>query len=220
MSKRELVKRYIVFFCGLLCNAFGVALATKSGLGASPIAAIPYALSLVLDFFTMGNWVIVFNVSLVIIQWIILKDKANKIELILQAVMAFCFGYFTDFALGVLSGFEPANYAIRLISLIGGCFALGLGVFLALIGNVVMLPGDAFSRTISGALHKEYGTVRTISDVSMSVIAGLISLVFLHKLAAVREGTIIAALLVGSIITLWKKILAPLGTALTQWFCK
>ena len=71
-------------FVGLLCNAFGVALLTKSGLGASPIAAIPFALSLAFSVLTMGNWLIMFNVLLIVIQVILLGKNIGKRNLILQ----------------------------------------------------------------------------------------------------------------------------------------
>ena len=220
MKSSEVIKRYAVFFVGLLGNAFGVAFVTKSALGASPIAAIPYSLSLVLPNLTMGNYVIIFNLLLVIMQWVILKDKANKVELLLQAVMTFCFGYFTDFALLVLANLNPVSYIIKIVLLVSGCLFLGLGVFFELIGNVVMLPGNALPRAIANTIGKEYGTVRVISDITMTIISGLISLIFLRQLISVREGTIIAALLVGNIITMWKKVLASLEVVLNDWITK
>ena len=66
MTLKEGIKRYFIFFIGLFFNAFGVAFTTKALLGASPIAAIPYTLSLIFPRFTMGNYVIVFNILLIL----------------------------------------------------------------------------------------------------------------------------------------------------------
>ena len=44
-SRGEIGKRYLFMILGLLFNAFGVVLLTKSSLGTSPIASIPYVLS-------------------------------------------------------------------------------------------------------------------------------------------------------------------------------
>ena len=217
MTVKEGVKRYFIFFIGLFLNGFGVAFTTKALLGASPIAAIPYSLSLIVPRFTLGNYVIAFNILLVILQWIILRDKANKAELALQVVMVFVFGYFTDFSLMILKGIEPGNYAVKLLMLVIGCCILALAVFFELIGNVVMLPGNGFPKALAGLLKKEYGTVRMFSDITMTVIAAVLCLIFLKKLSGVREGTIIAALLVGNLVTMWNKVLAKPAELLRNW---
>ena len=66
MTKRELLKRYIIFFFGVMGVAFGVALVTNANLGNSPISSIPYSLSLILPELTLGNWIIIFNYLLII----------------------------------------------------------------------------------------------------------------------------------------------------------
>ena len=217
MTLREGVKRYIVFFIGLFFNAFGVAFTTRALLGASPIAAIPYSLSLIFPRFTMGNYVIAFNILLVLLQWILLRSKANKAELALQVVMVFAFGYCTDFSLWLLRGLVPGNYAMKLLLLVIGCGILAFGVYFELIGDVVMLPGNAFPKAVAEKLGKEYGPVRMTSDITMTVIAAILCLIFLRKLSGVREGTIIAAFLVGNIVTLWNKLFARPKEALQKW---
>ena len=44
MSKKEKLKRYIIFFIGLFFSSFGVSFVTKANLGTSPISSIPYVL--------------------------------------------------------------------------------------------------------------------------------------------------------------------------------
>ena len=220
MKKKELIKRYLVFLPGLMLNAFGVAFVTRSQLGASPIASIPFALSLAVPVLTMGNYVILFKVLLVALQWLILKDKAEKLELAVQVVLAFCFGYFTDFSLWILKDFAPSAYPLRLLSLLIGCFILGLGVYFELVGDVVMLPGNAFPKAIATMTGKKYGTIRVITDISMTVIAGVISLIASGKLSSVREGTIIAAFLVGNIVNIWNRLLMPLTNRLKAFIEK
>ena len=210
MKKKELVKRYVIFFVGLLFNSFGVAFVTKASLGTSPIAAIPYSLSLIIPKLSLGNWTIIFSLLLIVLQFILLRKDANKAELILQVIISFVFGYFIDFSLVCLQHFHPEMYGIKIISLLIGCCIIAFGAYLEVIADVVMLPGDAFVRTIAKVIHKEYGGVRVISDTSMAVIAGILCLVFLHKLSGVREGTIIAALITGNIVKIFTKVLKPL----------
>lgn len=220
MTLKEGIKRYFIFFVGLFFNAFGVAFTTKALLGASPIAAIPYSLSLIFPRFTMGNYVIMFNILLVLLQWLILRDKANKAELALQVVVVFAFGYCTDFSNYLLRNMIPSNYAVKLLLLVIGCGILAAGVYFELIGNVVMLPGNGFPKALAEKLKKQYGPVRMTSDITMTVIAAILCLVFLKKLSGVREGTIIAAFLVGNIVTLWNKLFAKPKEALQRWIKK
>lgn len=39
MMNQTMIKRYALFLCGLLINAFGIALITKAGIGTSPISS-------------------------------------------------------------------------------------------------------------------------------------------------------------------------------------
>ena len=209
MSKSELIKRYLVFFLGMLCVSFGIAFATKAELGTSPLSAIPYSLSLIIPRFSIGNWTIVFSIGLVLSQLIMLGKEANKKELLLQAVISFVFGYVIDFAMFCLSALTPTNYGIQLLFILAGCIGLSIGAYLQVVASVVMLPGDGFVTAISKKTGKEYGAIRVISDISMAVIAGIMCLAYFHKLAGVREGTLIAALVVGNLVKIWSKIFKP-----------
>lgn len=48
-----------------------------------------------------------------------------------------------------------------------------------------------------------------ITDISMSLISAILAITILNKVAGVREGTVIAAFLVGTIIKFLKKIFHP-----------
>ena len=53
--------------------------------------------------------------------------------------------------------------------------------------------------------NREFGSTKVMFDVSMAVIAAVLSFVFAYHLDGVREGTIIAALLVGFIARFFGK---------------
>ena len=103
---------------------------------------------------------------------------------------------------------NPQNYFIKVITLILGCLVLGFGVYIEVVADVVMLPGESFVRAIVQTWHTNFGTTKICFDVSMSVIAAVLSFIFAGRLAGVREGTVIAALLVGFIARLIGKKLA------------
>ena len=197
------LKRYILFLIGLFVNALGVSLVTKASLGTSPISSIPYVLSLNFPF-TLGNFTIVFSILLIVLQILILR-KNFKLENILQIPVSIAFGYFIDLTMYLLFWINPQNYFVKMIALLAGCLVLGLGVYLEVLADVVMLPGESFVRAIVQTWNTNFGTTKIVFDSSMAIIAGVLSFVFSGKLNGVREGTIIAALLVGFIARLLGK---------------
>ncbi|MDD3361424.1 MAG: DUF6198 family protein [Hespellia sp.] len=208
MSKRELVKRYIVFLIGLFISSFGVSFVTKADLGTSPISSIPYVLSLGFKP-TLGQFTIFFSLFLIALQVIILRKDFQKIQL-LQIPVSILFGYFIDFSMIVLGWLRPEAYYFKIISLLVGCLILGIGVYFEVIADVIMLPGEAFVTAITRKFGTDFGTTKVCFDASMAIVAGILSFVLFHTLTGVREGTIIAALIVGMIARFLGKLLKPL----------
>ena len=191
---------------GLFVNSLGVSLITKANLGTSPISSIPYVLSLNFPF-TLGNFTIFFSVFLIALQLIILR-KNFKLEHILQIPVSIIFGYFIDLTMILFSWVNPEAYIMKIVYLLMGCLILGVGVYMEVLADVVMLPGESFVRAIVLTWKTNFGTTKICFDVSMSVIAAVLSFVFAGRLDGVREGTVIAALLVGFIARLIGKKLA------------
>ena len=197
------LKRYLLFLVGLFVNALGVSLVTKASLGTSPISSNPYVLSLNFPL-TLGNFTIIFSIFLIVLQIIILR-KNFKLENILQIPVSIAFGYFIDLTMYMFFWVNPQNYIVKVIALLAGCLVLGFGVYIEVVADVVMLPGESFVRAIVMTWNTNFGTTKIIFDSSMAVIAGVLSFVFSGRLNGVREGTIIAALLVGFIARLLGK---------------
>ena len=202
----EKLKRYLIFLVGLFVNSLGVSLITKANLGTSPISSIPYVLSLNFPF-TLGNFTIFFSIFLIALQLIILR-KNFKLEHILQIPVSIIFGYFIDLTMILFSWVNPEAYIMKIVYLLIGCLILGVGVYMEVLADVVMLPGESFVRAIVLTWKTNFGTTKICFDVSMSVIAAVLSFVFAGRLDGVREGTVIAALLVGFIARLIGKKLA------------
>ena len=200
------LKRYVIFLIGLFVNSLGVSLITKASLGTSPISSIPYVLSLSFPF-TLGNFTIFFSIFLILLQLLILR-KNFKLEHVLQIPVSIVFGYFIDLTMLLFTWVNPQAYIMKIIYLLIGCLILGFGVYMEVLADVVMLPGESFVRAIVLTWKTNFGTTKICFDVSMSVIAAILSFVFTGRLNGVREGTIIAALLVGFIARVLGKKLA------------
>lgn len=200
------LKRYIIFLVGLFVNSLGVSLITKANLGTSPISSIPYVLSLNFPL-TLGNFTIIFSILLIILQLFILR-KNFKLEHLLQIPISILFGYFIDLTMLLFSFVNPTAYIAKLIYLLIGCVILGFGVYMEVLADVAILPGESFVRAIVQTWHREFGSTKVCFDVSMAVIAAALSFILAHRLDGVREGTVIAALLVGFLARQFGRLLA------------
>ena len=202
-DKTELIKRYIFLLAGLFVNGLGVSFITKAGLGTSPITSIPYTLSLGFTP-TVGMFTLVFNIFLVILQ-VILLIRNFQLQNLLQLPIIALFSFFIDLTMSLLGFMQPETYAMKVVSLIVGCLILGFGVFMEMVANVAMLPGEATVRAVSDVFSTDFGKTKIAFDSSMTVIAAILSFIMFRHLDGVREGTIVAAILVGFIARLFKK---------------
>ncbi len=207
MTKRELFKRYTLFIISLFFSALGVAFTKRGELGVSPISSVANVLSYKFTFLSMGNWLIVWNCILIIGQIVILRRKFQPIQL-LQVPLSFLFGYFTDFGM-FLASFVPASlYIVRILLVIIGVIILGFGISLSVIANVIMNAGEAFVKAVSDTLHKSFGNVKIVFDVSCVVFSIILSLLFFDfTIVGTREGTLIAAFGTGIAVKAFSRIL-------------
>lgn len=197
-------KRYLIFLIGLFINSLGVSLITKADLGTSPISSIPYVLDLNFSM-TLGQFTIFFSLLLILLQLFILR-RNFKAEHLLQIPISILFGYFIDLTMILFQFVHPQTYPVKVLYLLIGCVILGFGVYIEVVANVAMLPGESFVRAVSSTWNTEFGTTKVAFDVSMTVIAAVLSFVFARQLNGVREGTIIAAILVGFIARSFGKL--------------
>ena len=197
MSKGELLRRYVFFIVGLFVNSMGVALITKGNLGTSPISSIPYTLSIGFTP-TLGMFTLYFSLLLIVLQLVILRKNFPR-EFWLQIPVSLGFSYFIDLSMALLSFLYPQGYPVKAVILLLGCLVLGVGVFMEMAANVVMLPGECTVKAISTTWHTDFGKTKIAMDVTMAATAAVLGLVLYQELTGVREGTFISALLVGAI---------------------
>ncbi len=207
LSKRELIKRYLLLVISLFFSALGVAFTKKGELGVSPISSVANVMSYKFSSLSLGTWLIIWNCILILGQILILRKKFQLIQL-LQIPLSFLFGYFTDFGLWLVS-FIPVNaYPARLAMVFVGIIILGFGISLSVTANVIMNSGEAFVKAISDTIHKDFGSVKIAFDVSCVVTAVILSLIFFNfTIVGTREGTVLSALLTGIVVKFFQKCL-------------
>ena len=170
----EKTKRYLIFILGLFVNSLGVSLITKANLGTSPISSIPYVLSLNFPL-SLGNFTVIFSLLLIFLQLLIL-GRNFKAEHVLQIPVSFAFGWFIDICMSLLWFLNPQQYPLQIFYLLVGCLILGIGVYIEMLADVVMLPGESFVRAVVFRWKTEFGLTKVCFDVSMTVIAALLSI--------------------------------------------
>ena len=206
MLKKNIIGRYILFLTGLFIASMGVAFSTKAGLGTSPVASVPYSVSLVFPIFTLGGWLNILSVLQITVQVVLLGKKCKPVEIIIQTILAFVYGYLTNLSCWLIKDIVADTYVQQFVYMGLSCFILAFGIWIQLKGNVAMLPGEAMNRAISMVTGKKYENIKIFFDVFYIIIAAVICLVFLGRLEGVREGSIFAAISVGSIIKLYNGI--------------
>lgn len=178
--------------------AFGVAFSIKASLGTSPISSVPYVVSLFAPL-TVGTATIVMHCVFILLQILILRRNYHPIQL-MQLPVAVFFGYLTDFGVWAVRGIHCSTYWQQWIVCLIGILLVAAGVSLEVKAGVVVLAGEGVVLAICKVLPKiKFGYMKVGFDVTLVVIACILSFTFTGHLQGVREGTVAAALLVGLI---------------------
>lgn len=202
MSK-VMFRRYLLFCVSLFVNALGIAFITKAALGTSPITSVTYVLSMFTPF-TIGQWTIMLNLLFVVIEPFLMSRQDLKSDLrmyLLQIPISFCFGMFIDLCMHyILFWLNPLSYLNMIVALLIGCVILAVGIALEVKANAAMMAGEYFVKVITRRFRGEFGYIKLGFDIVLVALACLFSLIFMSGIYGVREGTVVAALIVGPIV--------------------
>ena len=198
MTAAEAVKRFLCMLIGLIVTALGLAVCVRPDLGISPITTLPYALSYVVPSLSLGTFVSLQHLVFFILTVALLRKDFKPFQ-ILQLPCAFVFGSCVDLWGLLLGSLTPDTYIERILLLLLGCVIVAFGFSLIFTSRVALEANTAFLNALALRTGKPYGALKTISDVVIVVLAAAVALIFLHKIVGIREGTILAALLVGPI---------------------
>lgn len=208
MRREHLATRIITLIIGLWIMALGVAFSIAADMGTSPISGVPYTISMFTPL-SVGMLTIIMHVVFITLQIILLRRDYQPIQL-LQLIVAVIFGFMTDAAVYVLSSLHPADYFQQFIFCMIGIVLVAIGVSAEVSSDTVPLAGEGLSLALAKVTGIKFGTTKVIVDCSLVIIALLLSFIFLHSMGGIREGTILAALLVGTIARQLNKAVMPL----------
>lgn len=200
---RNWIIRYAVFIIGLYFLTLGVVLIIRSSLGTSPISSFSYVLSLNTPL-TLGMATFILNMLLIAGQFWFLRGigtRRDYMEIMMQIPFSLLFSAFLDINMYLFRGMTPESYAGALAFLAVGCLIQAFGVVLEIRPNVVAMSGEGFVKYAARRFGKDFGRVKVMVDVGLVLLAVVTSLAMTHSIIGVREGTLVAALGVGLLVS-------------------
>ena len=207
MKKAEIAKRFGLFIVSLFFIGIGIALTKRADIGISPISSVANVISMRYTFFSFGTWTVCTYLVFLLGQILLLRRQFKLFEL-LQIPLSFLCGLFTDLGCWFAQFLPASSYVTKLLLVGGGSVILGLGITFGIIAGVMLNSPEAFVKALSITTKKKFGNLKILFDICMVTIATILSLVlFDGKLLGVREGTVIAAVLVGCFVNIFSRLL-------------
>lgn len=201
---KTIILRYLTFIAGLYFLSLGIVLIVASTLGTTPISSVNYVVTLHTPI-TLGTATFLINVLLIAGQfWLIrsgLGTRKDRIEILLQLPFSLVFSIFIDINMAFIGSIEPTSYPMALAMLGAGCLSQATGVVLELKPNVAIMSAEGFVKYAARRYNKDFGRLKVIFDVVLVSSALLLGIACSGHIEGVREGTVIAALSTGFIVS-------------------
>lgn len=194
-ERQHAVGRWVFFGISLWIMAYGVALSIKAGLGTSPISTLPYVVSLFTPF-TVGNAIIICHCIFILLQILILRKDYQPLQL-LQLPAAVGIGYLVDFSLMTLQPIAADTYWEQWLLCAAGIALVAVGVSGAVASHTTVLALEGLALAICQKTRRNFSNTKIAMDITVTMLAILLSLLVLHRVEGAREGTIAAMIGVG-----------------------
>ncbi|MBN8210646.1 membrane protein [Bacillus sp. NTK071] len=183
------MKRFLFYVIGLFILTAGVTLTIKSDIGAGAWDALNVGLSHTIGF-TVGSWVIIVGIILIIVNAFLMKAWPDFLALITIVVT----GVFVDFWL--ITVFE--NWQIQDVFLAYAVFAAGmiliaLGIAIYLQAKFAVIPIDGLMLAIHSKTGLSIRTSKTVGELLALLAAVLFS-------GPIGIGTIIITFGIGPLV--------------------
>lgn len=111
-----------------------------------------------------------------------------------------CGSLLSLFARALLQWLEPSTVFEQGAALLLGCAVLGFGVSIEVAPGVLLVPGEGAVRAISTVTHRRFGSCKIAFDSTLAATAVVLSSIFFGTLNGIGLGTLVSALLVGTVV--------------------
>ena len=158
---------------------------------------------------TLGVITFAFNAALIVAEVVMLRRAFHPVQL-LQFPLLFVFSWAIDAWMVLFAPIPLPGYIARFTMLVVSMLVIALGVFIEVKGNVLMLPGEAVVYTIAHVSKVPFHRCKVAFDTTCIVSAAIVSMLVMGGLYDVREGSVLAALLVGNFVKMWSRLFGGL----------
>ncbi|MET1013364.1 MAG: DUF6198 family protein [Paenisporosarcina sp.] len=182
----------LFYIVGLSFLSLGISVMILADLGAGAWDAMYVGLS-ELTGLTVGTWILLIGVLLILLNSVILK----KMPEFLSVITILIIGSLIDFwLLIVFSSFSPEDFAFRIILFISAILFIALGISCYLQSNFARNPMDTLMMAIQHRTGKSLAFSKTIMEVTVLIIALLLG-------GPIGVGTLIVTFTIGPLIQLF-----------------
>lgn len=192
------VQRWLTFLTGVFVMSVGIALSVHGQLGTAPISTFPAVINAATSW-SVGSVTVLMNMVFVLVQILILRRRFQLFQLV-QLPIAMVFGAVIDLSLFLTSWTQTNNYLLQWVVTICGALILGVGVYIQIQPKLLYLPGEGLVMALTQVTGVRFGTMKQLVDWSLVIISAIVSLILMHRLEGVREGTVFAAFAVGGVV--------------------
>lgn len=199
---RKTIKGYVLFLFSLFIMGMGISLVTLAYLGTTPITSPPYVLSLSVPV-SFGMLTMLANFVFILIEIILLGKNFPKIQY-LQVAVGLILGVSIDFWSYFIVYIPQPNYFIQLTMVLLGCIVIAYSTVLQLKAQVVNNPAEGVVKAIAIKTSKNFGSIKLYFDISLVLIAVIISISTIGTINGIGEGTVISAFIIGPLIKMFQ----------------
>ena len=139
------------------------------------------------------------NVIFVALEIALLRRDFKPIQL-LQLAVTFWFSATLDASMAILGFFSPQSWWLEGAGLLLGCFLLAFGICMEVTQGLIMVPGEGAVKALAIVTKARFGTLKVCFDVSLIIIATILSFIFFHRLNGLGVGPVMAAVITGQIV--------------------
>ncbi|MDW7657487.1 MAG: DUF6198 family protein [Bacillota bacterium] len=200
-EKKPVVYAEILFTCGLILISFGITLMVHADLGISVASSVPFVISLRFTALTFGTWSYLVQGFLVILLIVIIRKI--KWNYLLSFLVSVAFGVLVDVFSLLSSGLIGLAWPQRALLFAGGQLILTMGIALFVASRLPLLPYDLFVNELAIYKHISFRKCKTLFDLSCLLTSSLFLLLFVRRLAGIGIGSLISALLNGTLAGFW-----------------
>ncbi|MBU5678236.1 hypothetical protein KQI88_17645 [Alkaliphilus sp. MSJ-5] len=196
--KKLRINNLFIFLLGLSCLSLGVVLVIKSNLGVSVATSVPYVISLYFTKITFGQWNYIVHGFVLLLLVIIIRRLT--IKYLMSFIVAFLFGIAIDLFNLILASVTANTFVERIGLFTFGSIVISIGVAAFIKSNYPILPFDTFVKEICLAKNIEIAKFKTGFDLVCFTVSLTFSIIFFGKIKGLHIGTLVSAIILGSMI--------------------